>query len=93
MGATFIARRTSRAHGGSESSGRSRRAGTNPAGLSDREVEVLRLVVAGLSNRQIAQKLALSEKTVANHLTAILNKTGTDNRTAATTFALRQGLA
>ena len=64
-----------------------------PAGLSGREVEVLRLVVAGLSNREIARKLALSEKTVANHLTAILNKTGTDNRTAATTFAIRQGLA
>jgi DNA-binding CsgD family transcriptional regulator len=64
-----------------------------PAGLSGREVEILRLVAAGKSNRQIAEELILSEKTVINHLTSIFNKTGADNRAAATAFALRHGLA
>jgi DNA-binding CsgD family transcriptional regulator/predicted ATPase len=63
-----------------------------PGGLSTREAEVLRLVVEGKSNRQIADALALSEKTVANHLTNIYIKTGTDNRAAATAFAVRHGL-
>jgi DNA-binding CsgD family transcriptional regulator/tetratricopeptide (TPR) repeat protein len=64
-----------------------------PAGLSSREAEVLRLVAAGRSNRQIAQDLAISESTVAKHLTSIFNKTATDNRAAATAFAIRHGLA
>ena len=72
---------------------RTRHGRSLPAGLSDREVEVLRLIVAGKSNRQIAEALVLSEKTVANHLLHIFNKTGTENRTAAATFALRHGLA
>ncbi len=64
-----------------------------PAGLSVRELEVLQLVAAGKSNREIAQELYLSEKTVANHLTSIFNKTNTDNRAGATAFALRHELA
>jgi DNA-binding NarL/FixJ family response regulator len=64
-----------------------------PAGLSAREVQVLRLVAGGMSNRRIAKELALSEKTVANHLTNIFNKTGVDNRASATAFAVRRGLA
>ncbi|HEX3723159.1 MAG TPA: LuxR C-terminal-related transcriptional regulator, partial [Nitrolancea sp.] len=63
-----------------------------PAGLSPREAQVLRLVATGMSNRQIAEALFLSEKTVINHLTSIFNKTGVDNRTAAATFAIRNGL-
>jgi DNA-binding CsgD family transcriptional regulator len=63
-----------------------------PAGLSRREAEVLRLVTAGKSNRQIAETLFLSEKTVANHLTHIFNKIGVDNRAAAVAFAVRCGL-
>jgi len=70
-----------------------RKARPLPAGLSEREVEVLRLIVAGKSNRQIADELILSERTVANHLAHIFNKTGTDNRAAVAAFAIRHGLA
>ena len=64
-----------------------------PAGLSAREVEVLRLVAAGQTNREIADALFLSEHTVRVHVRNILTKTDTDNRAAATAFALRHGLA
>lgn len=63
-----------------------------PAGLSAREVEVLRLVAAGYTNRHIAEELTISEKTVANHLTHIFNKIGVDNRAAAATFAAQHHL-
>ncbi|MBV9897630.1 MAG: AAA family ATPase [Chloroflexi bacterium] len=63
-----------------------------PAGLTSRELAVLRCVAAGRSNRDIASALALSEKTVANHLTSILNKIGADNRAAAAAFAVRHNL-
>jgi DNA-binding CsgD family transcriptional regulator len=63
-----------------------------PAGLSAREVDVLRLVAQGATNRQIADTLMISVKTVNAHMTNILNKIGCDNRTAATTFALQHGL-
>jgi predicted ATPase/DNA-binding CsgD family transcriptional regulator len=65
---------------------------THPAGLTAREVEVLRLVARGLTNTQIAQELVLSEKTVATHLTHIFNKTNSENRAAAAAFAIRHGL-
>jgi DNA-binding CsgD family transcriptional regulator/tetratricopeptide (TPR) repeat protein len=64
-----------------------------PAGLTAREVEVLRLVVRGLTNAQIARELVLSEKTVATHLTHIFNKTTSENRVAVTAFAIHHGLA
>jgi predicted ATPase/DNA-binding CsgD family transcriptional regulator len=64
-----------------------------PAHLTQREAEVLKLVVEGKSNRQIAQALGLSEKTVTNYLTHIYNKTTCENRAAATAFAIRHGLA
>lgn len=70
-----------------------RKAPAQPAGLSARQVQVLRLVVAGQSNRAIADSLGLSEKTIINHLTAIFQKTGCDNRAAAVAFAFRHGLA
>ncbi len=70
-----------------------RKARPLPAGLSEREVEVLRLIAAGKTNRQIAGELILSERTVANHLAHIFNKTGTDNRAAAAAFAIRHGLS
>lgn len=64
-----------------------------PAKLTRREAEVLKLVAQGKSNRQIAHELELTEKTVTNHLTHILRKTGCENRVAATAFAFRHGLA
>lgn len=63
-----------------------------PAGLSAREIEVLRLVAQGKTNREIAQLLVLSERTVINHVSHIFAKTGTDNRTGAAAYALRHGL-
>jgi DNA-binding NarL/FixJ family response regulator len=63
-----------------------------PAGLSAREVEVLRFVVAGRTNREIADLLSLSERTVNNQVAHILAKANTENRAAAA-FALRLNLA
>jgi DNA-binding NarL/FixJ family response regulator len=64
-----------------------------PAGLSEREIEVLRLVAQGKSNRGIAQALSISERTVAHHLSRIFAKLRVDNRAAATAFAIRHHLA
>ncbi|MGH2367741.1 MAG: response regulator transcription factor, partial [Chloroflexota bacterium] len=64
-----------------------------PGGLTEREAEVLRLVTAGKTNRQIAADLVLSEKTVARHLNNIFDKLGVSSRAAATAFALREGIA
>lgn len=61
-------------------------------GLSRRELEVLRLIARGRSNRDIAHDLFLSERTVARHVSNILTKLGLSNRTAATTFAFEHGL-
>jgi len=66
---------------------------TYPAGLTGREVAVLRLVAGGLTSSEIARKLKISEKTVAHHLTHIFNKTSSENRAAAAAFAIRHGLA
>jgi DNA-binding NarL/FixJ family response regulator len=63
-----------------------------PAGLSRREVEVLRLVAAGKGNREIAERLFVSPNTIANHVRSILTKTNTANRTEAAAFAVRQSL-
>lgn len=63
-----------------------------PGGLSPRECEVLKLVAQGMSNRAIAERLVLSERTVVNHMSHIFTKIGVDNRAAATAFAFRTGL-
>ncbi|WHZ10021.1 MAG: hypothetical protein OJF60_000460 [Burkholderiaceae bacterium] len=63
-----------------------------PAGLSEREAQVLRLVASGLGNREIAERLFVSPNTVANHVRAILEKTESANRTEAAAFAVRHGL-
>lgn len=59
--------------------------------LSDRETEVLASVARGLSNREIARSLHLSEATVKTHLIHIFNKLGVADRTAAVTVALERG--
>jgi len=64
-----------------------------PAGLTAREVEVLRLVAAGRSNRQIAEELIISEHTVARHLQNMFTKLDVSSRAAATAFAFEHGLA
>jgi len=63
-----------------------------PAGLSGRELEVLRLVAAGHSNREIAAALTISEHTVARHLQNIFAKLGVSSRTAAAAFAFEHRL-
>ena len=68
------------------------RAPAYPDGLSQREVEVLRLIAAGKTDREIADELVISSRTVNNHVRSILNKTAVANRTEAASYATREGL-
>jgi HD-GYP domain-containing protein (c-di-GMP phosphodiesterase class II) len=63
-----------------------------PAGLTQREVEVLRLLARGLSNKDIAGELVISPKTVANHVEHIYAKIGASTRARASLFAVQHGL-
>jgi DNA-binding CsgD family transcriptional regulator len=63
-----------------------------PAGLTPRELEVLRLLARGASNKEIARVLVISPKTVGNHVEHIYLKTGARSRAAASLFATRHGL-
>ena len=63
-----------------------------PAGLTDREVEVLRLIARGLSNKEIARHLSVSESTVHTHVINVYGKTGARTRAGATLFALQHEL-
>ena len=63
-----------------------------PAGLTAREVEVLRLVAAGRSNRAIAAALSLSVRTVERHIANILRKIDAHSKAEATAYAFRHGL-
>ncbi len=69
------------------------RASAYPDGLTQREVEVVRLVSAGKTDREIAGDLFISVNTVGNHVRNILNKTDSANRTEAAAYAIRHGLA
>lgn len=60
--------------------------------LTDREVHVLGQVAEGLTNKQIARRLGLSENTVRNHLSHVFEKLAARNRTAAVMAAMRDGL-
>ncbi|MGD9932115.1 MAG: response regulator [Dehalococcoidia bacterium] len=63
-----------------------------PPNLSDRETEVLRLVAAGLANKEIARRLSLGEETIKSHVSAILAKLGVQSRTQAALHAARLGI-
>ena len=64
-----------------------------PATMSDREIEIIELVTAGLTNEEIAARLEISKRTVDNHISNILKKAGAgvDNRVALVRWALRWG--
>ncbi len=63
-----------------------------PSGLSDREVEVIRLLSAGLTNRQIADRLGVSPRTAEHHVQHIYTKIGASSRAAAALFAMEHGI-
>jgi DNA-binding NarL/FixJ family response regulator len=62
------------------------------AGLTVREVEVLRLLTDGHADKEIAEKLFISTRTASSHVAAIIGKLGVDSRTAAVAAAFRRGL-
>ncbi len=61
-------------------------------GLTEREQDVLELIGQGMANKEIAQRLVISERTVKFHVSAILAKLGAGNRTEATRIAAQRGL-
>ena len=63
-----------------------------PAGLTAREVEVLRLLAQGLSNKEIAGRLTISPKTAGNHIEHIYAKIDASSRATASLFAMQHGL-
>ncbi len=63
----------------------------NYTNLSERELEILELVAHGLTNQQISENLEISKRTVDNHISNILTKTGTDNRVELVRWALQWG--
>ena len=74
--------------------GRTRGTGNGgyPGGLTDREVAVLRLVSRGLTNKEVAQKLEISARTVGHHLAHAYEKIGVTTRAGAAMFAMKNGI-
>jgi HD-GYP domain-containing protein (c-di-GMP phosphodiesterase class II) len=72
--------------------GSSKRTIIRPAGLSDREIEVLRLVCQGLSNREVARRLYISPRTAEHHVQHIYTKIGVSSRAAAALYGMQHGL-
>ena len=67
-------------------------AAKDPAGLTAREVDVLRLLARGLSSKEISARLVISPKTARNHIEHIYTKTGVSSRVTASLFAMQHGL-
>jgi two-component system, NarL family, response regulator DegU len=65
----------------------------DPTDLSERETDVIQLIALGLSNKQISERLFLSEKTVKNHISRIFSKLNVTARTQAAIYAIKSGLA
>jgi DNA-binding NarL/FixJ family response regulator len=65
----------------------------DPSELSERETDVIQLIALGLSNKQISERLFLSEKTVKNHISRIFSKLNVTARTQAAIYAIKSGLA
>ena len=63
-----------------------------PDGLTEREVEILRLIARGLTSKEIGAELFIATKTVASHLRNIYEKAGLTNRAEATAYAIQHGL-
>ena len=68
------------------------RAPESPEALTEREIEVLRMLAQGQSNKEIARSLVIGEKTVKTHVSSILGKLGVPSRTQAALYAVRIGL-
>ncbi len=64
-----------------------------PSGLTQREIEVLRLVARGLTNKEVAVEPGIAPKTAGHHVQRVLEKLGVTTRAAATMIAMRNGLA
>lgn len=62
-----------------------------PVSLSERELQIIELVTAGVTNQEIAEQLEISKRTVDNHISNILKKTSTENRVALVRWALQWG--
>jgi len=86
-----IARKLMSAVAAKDEPSASRPASRSGDGLTEREQEVLCLIADGLNNREIAEKLVISEKTVKTHVSSILGKLGLADRTQAAIYALRHG--
>ncbi|HSJ55194.1 MAG TPA: response regulator transcription factor [Anaerolineae bacterium] len=88
-----IARKLMWAVAGKEEAVAGHAAAHHPNELTERELEVLRLIADGLNNREIAARLVISEKTVKTHVSSILGKLHLEDRTQAAVYAFRHGLA
>ena len=86
-----LQRRDEAKHASAAASQHGRAGGREP--LTERELEILQLIVDGYSNKQIARSLYISEKTVKNHVTNLLRKLDLSDRTQAAVYAIRTGLA